>query len=87
MDFANLTLTGLVALGVVNVVTMFKPDLDSRLKFGASFLVAFGIAFVPVEIGNVILANAKIALTAAFGASGLYKLATKAGGEIIRTEK
>jgi len=80
MDIVNLTLTGLVALGVVNVVGFFKPDLDSRIKFALSFVVAFSITFIPVELSNVILANAKVALEAAFGASGVYKLASKAGG-------
>lgn len=81
MDIANLTLTGLVALGAVNVIGFFKPDLDSRIKFTASFVVAFLVAFIPVELGSLLLQNAKLALEAAFAASGVYKLFAKAGGE------
>lgn len=80
MDFANLTLTGLVAIGVVNAIDLFKPGLDSRIKFASSFLVAFAVAFIPVELGNLIFQNAKLAVEAAFGASAVYKLATKMGG-------
>jgi hypothetical protein len=81
MEIADLTLTGLVALGTVNVIGLFKPGLDSRVKFGISFLTAFLVAFIPTEMGIVILDNAKIALQASLGASGVYKLATKAGGD------
>lgn len=81
MDFQNITLVGLFALGAVNVVTFFKPNLDSRLKFTASFVIAFLVAFIPENIGNIILQNAKIALQAAFAASGVYVLAKRAGGK------
>lgn len=80
-DLSNATFIGLVTLGVVNVITMFKTDLDSRIKFIISVLVAFGLTFVPEEIGGMILDKLKIALEVAFAASGVYKLATKAGGE------
>jgi hypothetical protein len=80
MDIVNLGLTGLVALGAVNVIGFFKPDLDSRIKFALSFVVAFAVTFIPVNIANLLLENIKIALTAAFGISGIYKLAQKAGG-------
>lgn len=80
VDLTSLTLTGIVALGVVNVIGMFKPDLDSRIKFAASFVVAFIVTFIPVSVSNILLQNIKVALEAAFGASGVYKLAQKAGG-------
>lgn len=79
-SLANIGLVGLVALGVVNVVSLFKPDLDSRIKFMLSFLVAFGVTFIPEELGSLILQNAKVALQAAFSASAAYKLFSKAGG-------
>lgn len=81
MDIANLTLTGLVAIGVVNVIGFFKPGMDSRLKFFLSFVAAFVVMFVPAEIGGIILKNSKIALEAALAASGVYKLSQKIGGE------
>jgi hypothetical protein len=81
MDLATLTLTGLVAIGTVNVISFFKPDLDSKIKFFLSFLVAFAVAFIPLEFGNVILNNAKVALEAALAASGTYKLVQKIGNE------
>jgi hypothetical protein len=80
MDLQSLALPGLVALGVVNVLTMFKPDIDSRIKFAASGLVAFGVLFVPAELGSMLADKVKQAIEIAFATSGLYKLATKAGG-------
>jgi hypothetical protein len=81
MDIFQMGLVGLVALGAVNVVTFFKPDMDSKLKFAISLVVAFLVAFVPLDIGNIILDKLRLALEAAFAASGTYKLFTKAGGE------
>lgn len=80
MDFGSLTLAGLVAVGVVNVIGFFKEDLDSRVKFALSLLAAFAVTFVPVDLGIVVLDHAKTALAVAFAASGVYKIATKAGG-------
>lgn len=79
-DLGTLTLVGLVALGTVNVITFFKPDMDSREKFAISAVVAFAAAFIPPDLGNLVLNNAKTALAAALLASGVYKVATKAGG-------
>lgn len=81
MDLTNLTLTALVAIGVVNVVTFFKPNLDSRIKFALSVVAAFSVTFIPPSLGDVILNKLKEAITVAFMASGAYKLAEKAGGE------
>lgn len=81
MDIFNLALPGLVALGVVNVITMWKPDIDSRIKFLASFLVALGVLFIPEDLGAMWADKIKEALTVAFAASGTYKLFSKAGGE------
>lgn len=80
MDIQTTSLAGLVALGVVNVITMFKADLDSRIKFGISLVVAFAVLFVPQELGNMLLEKLRLAIEVAFAASGLYKLATRAGG-------
>lgn len=81
VDLTSVTFIGLMTLGIVNVVTFFKPDLDSKIKFAIAVVAGFGLTFVPVEIGNMILDRAKIALEIAFASSGAYKLATKAGGE------
>ena len=81
MDLQNITLAGLVAIGVVNVISFWKPGLDSKIKFGASLLAAFAVTFIPQNLGVVILNHAKDALTVAFAASGVYKIAQKAGGE------
>ncbi len=81
MDLQSLTLAGLGALGVVNVVTFFKKDLSSEIKFALSAVSAFAIiALVPADLGNIILEYAKQALMIAFAMSGGYKIATKAGG-------
>lgn len=80
MDILNMSLVGLVALGAVNVVTFFKPDMDSRLKFSISVLIAFVVAFIPADLGNLLLDKLRLALEAALAASGTYKLFSKAGG-------
>lgn len=79
-NFSDLTFIGLISLGVVNVLSFFYPKLDSRIKFGASVVVAFAMTFVPVDIGILIVDKAKVALEVAFAASGGYRLAQKAGG-------
>ena len=80
MDLASISFLGLIGLGTVNVISFFKADMDSRLKFFLSFVVVLAATFVPAEFGNIILDKAKLALEVALSASGLYKVATKAGG-------
>ncbi len=80
MDYAELGFIGLSTLGAVNVMTFFKPDMDSRSKFGLSVIFAFVFAFVPVELGNMIFEKAKVAIETAFAVSGGYKLVQKMGG-------
>lgn len=80
MDLTGVTLAGLAAVGVVNVITFFKPDLSSQIKFALSFVSAFLIiSLVPADLGNIILEYAKQALVIAFAMSGTYKIATKVG--------
>lgn len=76
----GLSFIGLMTVGFVNVLTFFKPDMDSKVKFAASVVFAFALTFVPVEMGNVILEKVITALEAAAAMSGVYKLAMKAGG-------
>jgi hypothetical protein len=80
MDLTNITFVGLITLGVVNVISFFKPAMQSSIKFGISILVAFALTFIPADLGNIILDKAKIAIEVAFAASGTYKLASKVGG-------
>lgn len=79
MDLTTITLTGLAGIGIVNVVSFFKPGLDSRIKFAISLVAVFAVTFIPVEVGNTILAHLKEAITVAFAASGLYKLSQNTG--------
>lgn len=79
-DLTNVTFIGLITLGAVNVITFFRPDLDSRVKFALSVVIAFGLTFVPADTGSMILEKLKLALEIGFGMSGVYKLATRAGG-------
>lgn len=80
MDFGSLTLTALFAVGAVNAVLLFKPEISSKTKFVISFVAAFIAFFIPADLGNLILNAAKEAIAAAIIGSGIYKVATKAGG-------
>lgn len=80
MDYLDLSFIGLITIGVVNVVMMIVPKLDSRIKFAIALVVAFGLTFVPTELGSVLADKIKLALEIAFASSGTYKLFTKAGG-------
>jgi hypothetical protein len=80
LDLTNITLAGLIAIGVVNVLTFWKPGIDSKIKFAISLAVAFAVTFIPLELGNIILDHAKTAISVAFAASGAYKVAQKIGG-------
>jgi hypothetical protein len=78
---SNITFVGLAVLGIVNVITMFKPGLDSKYKFLISIVAAFALTFVPASLGTVLLDKMKIAVEVAFAASGTYKLAQKVSGK------
>lgn len=80
MDISSLTLLGLVGIGTANVVSFFRPDMDSRMKFAISFVAVLAATFIPAQIGIIVLDKVKLALEVSLGASGLYKVATKAGG-------
>lgn len=86
MDFQSMTLAGLMAIGAVNVITMFKADIDSRIKFIVSLVVAFAALYIPDQIGNDVLNKLRDAIQIAFASSGAYKLATKTGISFIKTE-
>ena len=78
-DLQSATLSLLVVIGAVNVLTMYKPDLDSRFKFGVSVAIAFALSFIPAEIGVLLADKLKDAITVALAASGGYKLFQVAG--------
>lgn len=84
MDFGSLTLTALFAVGAVNAVLLFFPTLDqpeySKYKFLISFIAAMVAFFIPADLGAVLLNAIKEAIAAAIIGSGIYKVATKAGG-------
>lgn len=80
MDFTGFTFIGLMTLGFVNVVTFYKPDLDSKVKFAISLVFAFVLTFVPESLGLIIFDKLKLAISIALAASGGFKLATRAGG-------
>lgn len=80
MDLSNATFIGLMTIGFVNVVTMYKPTIDAKRKIILSVVFAFGLTFVPAEFGNMILDKAKLAIEVALAASGSYKIAQKVGG-------
>jgi hypothetical protein len=81
MDISTLTFVGLIAVGTVNVLSFFYPNMDSKMKFGFSFLFALGAAFIPADMGNIILNKAKLAIEAALFACGAFKLTQNAGGK------
>jgi hypothetical protein len=79
MDLMTASLAGLVSIGVVNVVDMFYPLSDSRVKFAVAFVSAFAVLFIPMEFQNLILDKARIAIEVALASSGAYKLFQVAG--------
>lgn len=81
MDLTTITFPALACIGVVNVITFFKPELDSKIKFAVSILVALALSFIPPELTNVLLIKTLEAVEIAFVASGGYKIAQKIGGQ------
>lgn len=71
----NLDNVGFVALftfGFVAAVNFWKP-LCSRCNFVLSLLVAFGLGFVPKDLGNIVLNHAKDAISVAVSLNGAYQ--------------
>lgn len=75
-----MTFAGLATLGVVNVITFWKPELDSKVKFALSVGAALLFLFVPIDLGNLLADKIRQSIEIAFAVSGGYKLAQKAGG-------
>lgn len=70
MDVLNIVALGAVAVGAVNVLGMFFPTADSRVKWALSFVIALVFLFLPVSLGNEIMDKLVTALEVALGASG-----------------
>ena len=81
IDFSSMSLVALAIIGVVNVITMFKADLDSKYKFAISVVVALLVGFIPTDLTGELQVRISEALMAAFAASGAYKLSQKVGGQ------
>ncbi len=80
MDIAGIGFVGVMVIGFVNVLTFWKPNMDSKMKIGAAFVFAFVLTFVPADVGSVILQKIVQAVEATAFLSGVYKVAQKAGG-------
>lgn len=81
IDLSSITIVGLAIIGAVNAFTMFRPEATSKEKFILSVIVAFVIGYVPADLGVDLHNRIVEALTAAFAASGGYKLTQKLGGK------
>lgn len=61
-------LQGVVAYGAVGVITYivkkrFCKELDSDFKLFLLISIAFGVGFIPKDLGDIILNHLKIAIT------------------------
>ena len=79
MDIQNLAFSGLVAYGLVNVLTWKFPTLDKGIKLTILIVVAFAISFVPVDLGNMLADKIKEAVSIALLMTGVGKIASKVG--------
>ena len=80
VDLVNLGFSGLVVFGVVSAVSFFKTDLTTQHKFLLSVLVAFGLTFVPQELGNDIANKIKDAIIVATSVNGIFQGARRIVG-------
>ena len=80
MSALDFGFVGLVTYGFINVLTMWKPNLDNKTKFMSSLVVAFALLWVPADLGILLADKIKIAIGIAVAMSGVSKIATKAGG-------
>ena len=81
MDLLSVGFVGLMTLGFVNVLTFWKPNLDSKIKFSVSLVFAFALLWVPADLGNMLAEKIVKAAEIALAASGGYKVAQKIGGQ------
>jgi hypothetical protein len=80
MDVQTLGLAGLIAYGLVNAISWWKPDLDKGIKLVILLIVTFGVLFVPPSLGSLVADRIKEALAITLLMTGVGKLANKVGG-------
>jgi hypothetical protein len=73
--------TGLMTIGLVNIVGFFVPGLTSTSKLVIAFVAAFGLSFVPADVGNMLLDKIIKSLEVVAATSGFYRLTQNAGGK------
>lgn len=71
-ELFNFGLQGLVAFGVVGLITHFRKDLTFEIKVGLLVAVAFAVGFVPADLGNEIFNRLKEAVAIALGVHALW---------------
>lgn len=81
MDLTNIGFVALMTIGFVNVLSFWKPTMDSKVKIGVSIAFAFVLTFIPADMGNLIANKLKEAIEIALLATGGYKVAQKVGGQ------
>ena len=76
-------LAGVVAYGMVGVITYilrgrFAIDLGSHEKLFLLIAIAFGVSFVPADLGNMLLNHIKDAVTIGFAIHSANTVLNKA---------
>lgn len=83
LDIASLTLTGLLTFGTVWVLGLFV-EMDTRVKFLASVIVALVAGFIPADLGNELATRIKDAYIVASSVAGAYQGVAKVAERIAR---
>lgn len=77
MDF-NTILQGsyilVLTFGAVSAINIFYKQLDSKWNLGLSFVFALIFAFIPTDLGNIILNKIRDAVGIAIALNGSYQL-------------
>ena len=62
-----------LTFGAVSAVNIFYKHLESKWNLALSFAFALVFAFIPVDLGNVILTKIKDAFQVAIALNGSYQ--------------
>lgn len=77
-------LAGVVSYGFVGLLSYILKRkgivLESDIKLGILVAVAFGVGFIPEDLGSMILNHLKTAIAVGLALSTINTLANKAGG-------
>jgi hypothetical protein len=76
MDLNSILQGGFVltlTFGAVSAVNIFYKQLDSKWNLGLSFVFALIFAFIPANLGNIILNQIKNAVAVAVSLNGAYQ--------------